>query len=134
MKCFLLKAKVVPRGKLIMKMPSFHKPEIVPPVSAEDREKKATYLCDAIKRFESLIPRGAPVQSVMLVPEISTVFMQIVNNLRVCDLETLEKLWQKCKETQSRYVKFPCIFLRTHCILSLASAASEIVFGIPCRI
>lgn len=92
-----------------MKMPSFHKPEIVPPMSAGDREKKATYLCDAIKKFESLIPRGAPVQSVMLVPEISTIFMQIVNNLRVCDLETLEKVWQKCKDPQSRYVNFPCI-------------------------
>ena len=87
----------------MMQLPSFHNPEIVPPMNSQDKEKKALFIRDAIKRFSSLIPSGTPVQSIVLLPEISTVFMQIVNNLRECDIETLNKIWLKCTDSDSRY-------------------------------
>ncbi|XP_065069314.1 vitellogenin-1-like [Rhopilema esculentum] len=90
------------RGKLMMEMPSFHKPEVIPPLSQSERKDKATYICNAIKRFSSLIPKGKPVQSVILQPEISTIFMQVVNNLRMCDLTTLSGVWAKCADQDSR--------------------------------
>ncbi|XP_065069976.1 vitellogenin-6-like [Rhopilema esculentum] len=89
------------RGKLMMEMPSFHKPEVIPPLSQSERDNKATYICNAIKRFSSLIPKGKPVQSVILQPEISTIYMQVVNNLRMCDLTTLSGVWAKCADEDS---------------------------------
>ena len=89
----------------MMKLPSFHKPEVVPPMTQQDRENKAVFIRKTIKRFLALVPRGAPVQSVVLVPEISTVFMQIVHNIRQCDMQTLSTVWQKCNEETVRFVE-----------------------------
>ena len=99
----LITEAVAERGKLIMQLPSFHKPEVVPSMSLQDRERKAIFIRDAIKKFSSMVPSGAPVQSIILLPEISTVFMQIVNNLRQCDVETLNRIWEKCTDNNSRY-------------------------------
>ena len=99
------------RGKLMMEMPSFHKPEVIPPLSQSERDSKATYICNAIKRFSSLIPKGKPVQSVILQPEISTVFLQVVNNLRMCDLVTLSGVFAKCADEDSRFVNSVCLCL-----------------------
>ena len=99
----LITDAVTERGKLIMQMPSFHKPEIIPSMSLEDQERKALFIRDAIKKFSSLLPSGTPVQSVVLLPETSTIFMQIVNNLRQCDIEMLNKIWEKCDDTNCRY-------------------------------
>ena len=87
-----------------MKMPNFHKADIFPPLTSEDRERKAIHIRDTIKHFASMIPSETPVQSVTLVPEMSITFLEIVNNLRDCDLSCLAKVWEKCHDETTRFV------------------------------
>ena len=106
MKLILIVDGISQRGRLMMQLPSFQKPEIFPAMTPEDQEKKAIFIRDGIKKFSSLLPSGAPVQGATLVPEISTVFLKIVNNLRQCDVQTLNRIWQKCTNTNLRYNDF----------------------------
>ena len=106
MNLILIVGGVSQRGKLMMQLPSFQKPETFPAMTSEDQEKRAIFIHSAIKKFSSLIPSGTPVQGAILVPEISTVFLKIMNNLRQCDVQTLNRIWQKCTNTNLRYNDF----------------------------
>eukprot|EP00794_Sanderia_malayensis_P007894 gene7894-8748_t len=93
---------LVQRGRLIMSLPSIHKPDIFPALTTADRERKSIHINDTITRFVSLIPEETPVQSVTLVPELSVAFLEIVNSLRDCDADLLSRVWQKCCDQSTR--------------------------------
>ena len=87
-----------------MKLPDFHTPYIFPPLTPQDRERKAIHIRDTIRHFASMIPAETPVQSVTLVPEMSITFLEIVHNIRERDSSCLELLWTKCNDTLTRFV------------------------------
>ncbi len=120
-------ATLIPRGTLIMTLPNFHKPDLVPLMTPAQIEKKAIHIHGIIRKFVTLIPKETPVESVTLVPEMSVILLELVNHVRELDAKSLEIVWQKCAEPTERYGHLES-YITIQCLLKVLAELKDPYF------
>ena len=79
-------------------MPEFGKPEFTPEFTDTDWENMVKLIHKMLKKFVEKLPDKVDDHDFKFKPEMSELFLKIVHNLRLCNKDCHEKLWEKCKE------------------------------------